>query len=250
MRILLVNLLFVTTQGALPHNELWYGGDFDGRGFLESGKNTAIEDARVYDNFFVEGPGYDIQYLFGNFLVAGPLPTQLYYEFRRNMGPGDGGKLLHSGTVAATNTATGRSGWGMTEWRVSGDMPEIELEQGHYWLTVAPVGNGTGNFYLSTTSGANSIGFPIGDGNSFYDQRSVSLRHSPLPGGYTEPNFDPTSEWLGIEKWDFSQGFGNNYWGARTRDALGHALRAWFACSPQAKMRLARRSIPGRLSEA
>ncbi|MGI8924078.1 MAG: PEP-CTERM sorting domain-containing protein [Fimbriimonadales bacterium] len=198
MKVPLVILLIAITPRAFTQTPLWYGGDFDGRGFLESGKNTAIEDARVYDNFLVTGTGFDVDWLFGNFLVDGPLPTQLYYEFRQNVGPGNGGELLYSGTVASTTVLTGRGGFGLLEWEVRGDITHIDLKPGHHWLAVAPVGDGTGHFYLSTTSGANSIGSPIGDGNSFYDSESLGA------------TFDPTSKWLGKGTWDFSLGFGND----------------------------------------
>ncbi|MGI8923264.1 MAG: hypothetical protein ACR2HJ_04365 [Fimbriimonadales bacterium] len=102
MKILLMMLLLAIAPGALAGTPWFYGGDFDGRGFLESARNTAIEDARVYDNFLNDIPGLEIDWVFGNFLVDGPLPTEVYYEIRQNMGPGNGGELLASGTGAAT----------------------------------------------------------------------------------------------------------------------------------------------------
>ena len=42
-----------------------------------------------------------------------------------------------------------------------------------YWLNVTPVGNGTGRFLNSTTSGANCVGTPCGnDGNAFFNSTS------------------------------------------------------------------------------
>ncbi|MBA3725589.1 MAG: hypothetical protein H0W86_03840 [Armatimonadetes bacterium] len=79
MNILLMILLLAIAPGALAQTPWFYGGDFDGRGLLESGRDTAIEDTRVYDNFLNDTPGAEIDWLFGNFLVDGPLPTQLYY---------------------------------------------------------------------------------------------------------------------------------------------------------------------------
>jgi len=191
-------LLFAVSPGAFAQAPWFYGGDFDGRGFLESGKSTAIEDARVYDNFQNDVHEAEIDWVFGNFLVDGPLPTQLYYEFRQGVEPGNGGELLHSGTVAATAVETLRGGFGMLEWHVRGDVPRIELAQGHTWFMAAPVGNGTGHYYLSTTSGRSGVGSPLGDGNSYYDSETFGA------------NFDPTSDWLGKGTWDFSVGFGND----------------------------------------
>jgi len=198
MKLLLMMLLLAIAPGAFAQTPVFYGGDFDGRGFLESGKNTAIGDARVYDNMQNDAPGLTVDWVFGNFLVDGPLPTEVYYEFRQKMGPGNGGELLASGTGAATVEITGRGGFGLTEWNVRGQIPRIDLDPGHYWFTVAPMGDGTGHYYLSTTSGDDGMGSPLGDGNSFYDSETFGA------------NFDPTSDWLGKGTWDFSLGFGNN----------------------------------------
>ena len=196
MKTLLSILLLATVASAPAQTPAFYGGSLDGRGFLESGKNTAIEDARVYDN--VDNDVLYVDWVFGNFLVDGPLPTQLYYEFRQGIEPGNGGVLLQSGTVAATTERTFRGAFGMLEWTVFGEIPRIELALERYWFTVSPVGEGSGHYFLSTTSGMDGIGSPIGDGNSFYDSETFGA------------NFDPTENWLGKGTWDFSLGFGNN----------------------------------------
>ena len=196
MKSSLLILLLATGASAPAQTPAFYGGDFDFRGFLESGKHTAIEDARVYDN--VDNDVLYVDWVFGNFLIDGPLPTQLYYEFRQGVEPGSGGELMQSGTVAATTEQTFRGAFGMLEWQVFGLIPRIELAPERYWFTVAPVGEGSGHYYLSTTSGRNGTGSPLGDGNSFYDSETFGA------------NFDPTGDWLGKGTWDFSLGFGNN----------------------------------------
>ncbi|HET6644854.1 MAG TPA: PEP-CTERM sorting domain-containing protein, partial [Fimbriimonadales bacterium] len=83
-------------------------------------------------------------------------------------------------------------------WKIYGDVPRFTLPNGDYWLSVTPVGDGTGNYYLPTTSGEFGIGEPLGDGNTFYDSKTFGA------------DFDPTTDWLGDDTWDFSMGFGNN----------------------------------------
>jgi hypothetical protein len=48
-------------------------------------------------------------------------------------------------------------------------LPMLPLGQ-HYWLNVTPVGNGTGRFFNSNTSGAHCVGTPCGnDQNAFFN---------------------------------------------------------------------------------
>ncbi|MGI8923146.1 MAG: hypothetical protein ACR2HJ_03740 [Fimbriimonadales bacterium] len=137
---------------AQPYGEQFYGGDLDFRAFLESGRNTAIEDARIYDNF--ETAGVVIEWVFANLLLEeDQAATQLFYEFRQNVGPGNGGDLVASGTVAAITFETGNIGFGMNEWQMYGDIPRLSLEHGHYWFSVTPVGNVAGHYYQPTTTG-------------------------------------------------------------------------------------------------
>ena len=189
-------LLLIAAAGA--NAQIWYGGDYEGGPALESGINTSIGDARVYDNYSEPLAGTTVDSVFGNFLVDGEIPNQIYYEFRENVSPGNGGQLLSFGTVDSTAAKTGRSGMQLAEWAFIAEIPRLQLEPGTYWMTIAPVGNGAGHYYLSTTSGFNGIGAPLGDGNSYYD--SISLAAS----------FDPTTVWLGAGIWDFSMGFSNH----------------------------------------
>jgi hypothetical protein len=180
---------------AQPYGEAFDGGWPDGRAYLESGINTAVEDARIYDNFQYQGV---VSWVFGRFLIDKPAASLLYYEFRQNVGPGDGGDLLVSGTVPATMFDTGVISLGLKVWLIYGDIPRLTFEPGDYWLSVTPVGDGTGNYYLPTTDGHSGEGGPLGDGNTFYDSKTFGA------------DFDPTTDWLGDDTWDFSMGFGNN----------------------------------------
>jgi hypothetical protein len=175
---------------AQPWGEVFHGGSPDGRAYLESGINTAVEDARIYDNFQYQGV---VSWVFGNFAIDKPAVSQLYYEFRQNVGPGDGGDLIASGTVTASVLKLG-----FKDWKIYGDIPKLTLTLGEYWFTVTPVGDPDRHYYLPTTSGHNGIGEPLGDGNTFYDSKTFGA------------DFDPTTDWLGDDTWDFSMGFGNN----------------------------------------
>ena len=184
---------------AQPYGEAFDGGWPDGRAYLESGINTAIEDARIYDNFEYNGTHLVVSWVFGRFLIDKPAASQLYYEFRQNVGPGNGGDLLVSGTVPATMFDTGVIGiGGLKVWLIYGEIPRLDLGHGEYWFSVTPVGDGTGNYYLPTTDGHSGQGQPLGDGNTFYDSKTFGA------------DFDPTTDWLGDDTWDFSMGFGNN----------------------------------------
>jgi hypothetical protein len=175
---------------------LFYGGDFDGRNGLANERNTVVSDARVYDNFMVTGPGWLVSALFSNNLVVEPLnPQQAYWEIRSGVSTGNGGTLVASGTSGVTKTATGRSGFGLSEYKfkTTGDLG-LALAPGMYWYTVVPIGAGQGRSFQSTTSGANGVGGPLGDGMSYFD--------SPFFGF----NFDDTQNLLGPGPWDFSGG--------------------------------------------
>ncbi|MGI8923203.1 MAG: PEP-CTERM sorting domain-containing protein [Fimbriimonadales bacterium] len=196
----LTTILFMAVLMALsvhaaaqPYGELFYGGNMDNRAFLESGRNTAIEDARIYDNFEIPGGHYVIEWVFGNFLIDKPVASQLYYEFRQNVGPGNGGDLIASGTEPAAMLEIG-----FNHWKIYADIARLSLEPGHYWFSVTPVGDGTGHYYLPTTDGDGGTGQPLGDGNTYYDSDTFGAE------------FDPTTVWLGKDTWDFSMGFGNN----------------------------------------
>lgn len=119
------------------------------------------------------------------------------FEIRSGVSEGNGGTVVFSGSgLAETQTATGRSWQGWTEYTVEIDSLNLFLTPGEYWLVVRSVTSGCGGgWYLSqagTTLGANSIGKPIGDGNSYFKS-----------GSY---NFVQTGQFLGAGAWDFSFG--------------------------------------------
>jgi hypothetical protein len=197
------------TQGAEAQVTMWYNGDFNGVNGLANEKSTTTSQASVYDNFVVTtATGWDVSDVFSNNLMSTNV-TGATWEIRSGVSAGNGGTLVASGmTLTPTVTATGRSGFGFTEYqvKVSGlnvHLPQLPAGQ-FYWLNVTPIGDGTGRSFDSDTSGANAIGVPPGnDQNAFFDSTdfaavflptsdpsigqpsdfSMGLIHQPLGGG-------------------------------------------------------------------
>jgi len=72
----------------------------------------------------------------------------------------------------------------------------IRLAPGTYWLTVAPVGFGSGRSFIATSDGRNGIGLsPAAKGNSFWDSTYFysSFAKTPSVFGFS-PDFS-----MGIE---------------------------------------------------
>jgi hypothetical protein len=175
---------------------LFYGGNFDMRNGLASEINTAISDARTYDDFNVpEGQICTVTAVFGEFL-ASALWTTALWEVRSGAGVHDGGKIVASGTDPADRVLTGRDAFGFLEWRATATVEPFDLTEGTYHLTVAPVDNGAGRAFVSTTSGMNGIGDPLANGNSLFDSTFFLF------------NFEDTENpgLLGPGPWDFAFG--------------------------------------------
>lgn len=134
--------------------QLWYNGDLDRFDGLWSGSNASVS-AYTYDNFVVTGAGWTINSIFGNFLSNGSWSTASY-EIRTGISVGNGGTIVTSGTgVAATQTATGNTAFGLTEYLTTISGLSIFLNPGTYWLGIAPISTGSSGIYVATTSGAN-----------------------------------------------------------------------------------------------
>jgi hypothetical protein len=204
----------MTGLAGIPGNTLWYNGNFDGNDGLSNEINSAVADARVFDNFVVpSGQTWSLAGVFSNNLLTSdfdhdasgnPTPvTQANWTIRTGVSIGDGGTIVAGGTGAATEVPTGRSFTDpilgvLTENTilVSG-LSGILLDPGTYWLQVTPVAPnpGVGQSFESTTSGAGAIGTPPGnDGNSFFDSSSFGA------------DFVSASDFLGLSPADFSEG--------------------------------------------
>jgi hypothetical protein len=200
-RVLLV-LALVALLGVAPAvaDTLWYNGNFDYVNGLANAINmdSSISPSAVYDDFIVPvaSGGWYVNTVWSNNLMDVTGITSASWEIRSGVSAGNGGTLVASGLSTATQTATGRSSDPYLEYKIQVSGLNVKLDPGTYWLSVSPVGSGTGLSYNSTTSGASAVGQPPGnDGNSFFDSTLF---------GYV---FEPTSTFFGSSL-DFSMGVG------------------------------------------
>jgi hypothetical protein len=143
----------------------FYGGDFDPDDPNANGLANETDaivggspyGAATYQNFsFSEST--TVIGLFSNNL-SGLNPSTGYWEIRRGVSEGNGGTLVASGTGAITQTATGRSGFGLTEYRDEIDHVNIAFEAGEYWMAVVPNDpNNANRSFNSNTFGMNAVG--------------------------------------------------------------------------------------------
>ena len=181
---------------------LWYTGDFDGNNAIYNAVVPSVQQAYVYDEFIIPaGETWSITGVFSNDLMD-TTTSSAYWEIRSGVSAGVGGQLLDSGTDAATQTATGKTGFGFTEYTVAvSGLSGLTLGPGNYWLTVAPVvGSVNDNSDISTTSGAGAIGVQPGAGGNSYVDGSY---YYALNGGN---DFEPASNYNSGSAVDFSMG--------------------------------------------
>jgi len=173
---------------------VWFNGGFDNRNGLASERNTQVSDARVYDDFSLPSGYNQVTGLLGQFYLSAVLVNApVYWEIRQGAAPGTGGTLIASGTQGgATYTSIG-SGFGFTiyEIRMKLDTPVTLESNTVYWMTMAPVGNGSGRAFVCTTNGAGAIGSPIGGSDGLFDSAyfSVSWGAAANIVGTGEANF-------------------------------------------------------------
>jgi hypothetical protein len=176
---------------------LFYGGDFDYRNAGSCQEGGAVSDSRVYDNFMLSSPA-TITDVFGDFLDSSAGGgTSAYWDIRSGVSEGVGGTVVAGGFVSpATMRLFGRNYFGIAERRYDVAVSGVTLSANTmYWLTVAPDLSGlAGDTFLTTTSGANGVGGPLGDGNSFWDSTTFNK------------NMTGTTNMLGAGTWDFSLG--------------------------------------------
>jgi hypothetical protein len=162
--------LNTTAIAQAPPGSLWYNGDFNGVGYHANGHNTSDPPDAVHDDFNVTSTGWNITAIFSDDLLS-TVVTGAIWEIRSGCSEGNGCTLVAAGsTPTPTVTPTGRSGFGYLEYTVEITGLHINLAPGTYWLSVTPLGNGSGHSFNTTTSGANCLGTPCGnDGNSWFD---------------------------------------------------------------------------------
>ena len=158
-------LFFATFANAqCGSNCLFYGGDFDPNNPNANGlanENDAIVGgnpygAGVYQNVIVDQT-WNVTTMFTNNLSQLD-PTAGYWEVRSGLSEGNGGTLVASGTGPMTQTPTGRSGFGYTEYRDSVGLNLI-VPPGSYGHLVVPICTQcNGRSFESNTFGLNKVG--------------------------------------------------------------------------------------------
>lgn len=192
---------------------LFYGGDFLFNPlyppFLANGlaneSTTFVPGtpygAAVWVPFTVPaGKGWDVTGLFTNnlssFGVLDQTPntpaSAAYYSVNQAVAAGSPGNVIAAGIGAATSTATGRSGFGLSEFTIQVTGLSFTLAPGNYWMTVVPICTNPANtycggiFFLSDVEflnmlPSNAFGPAEPVSNSFFD--------SPIFGTVFEPTY-------------------------------------------------------------
>ncbi|MCC6151955.1 MAG: hypothetical protein IT461_17025, partial [Planctomycetes bacterium] len=160
---------------ALGGSVLFYGGDADLVDGTVNGRGYAVpNDVFVYEDFTVPaGQTWTVTQLFSNNYMTAPTGTQADWEIRTGVATGTGGTLVGSGTgLNVSMYPTGRSAFGYTEYTVITHLATAQvLTAGTYFVGVRPVSTSfTGNVYVSTTSGTNGVGSPLGNDLAFGNQ--------------------------------------------------------------------------------
>ncbi len=124
---------------------LSYSGDFNPNNSNANGlsneNDLIIPDSHIYTPFLVENKnGATVTGLFVNSLdtVGVEDPAQDPWDIRQFITNGNGGKDIATGTAKSTDTPTGRTGFGLTEYTHLVTFQAVTLPKGKYFLNVTP----------------------------------------------------------------------------------------------------------------
>ncbi len=189
-------LAMMTTSMAAGQN-CFYGGDFDFRSAVSSDRNTRVSESWVFDD--VEWSGGEVSRIRAHFVTDRDtgVPVAGDVAIYRGMAEGIWGERvvdIRDATDGLSWLLTGRQHVGRDEYELRFNV-RFDLPPGSYHVGVRPVGTGTGQNWISSTSGENSEGAPIGNGNSFFQS---------LHFGYAVPT--DVQNLIGQGVWDFSLG--------------------------------------------
>ena len=165
-----IALLLLLVVAAVP---LWadiYTGDFDPNNHNANAlanENDAIiggmpYGAATYENFVETSSVWVIGFSTNNLMSIAPQGA--YWELRSGVSEGNGGTIIASGTSTGsyfTSTPTGRSDFGLTEYRNHADIGDffIPLDPGMYWYAVVPQApDQSGRSFNTNTFGLNGHG--------------------------------------------------------------------------------------------
>jgi len=125
---------------------LFYTGDFDSNNSNANGlaneADLLVADSHIYTAIpFFQKNGSSVTGLFENSLdsVGVEDPAQDTWDIRRGVSSGNGGTSVASGSAKSTDTPTGRSGFGLTEYTHLVKFSAVTItKRGHYWTNVTP----------------------------------------------------------------------------------------------------------------
>jgi hypothetical protein len=175
---------------------LYYSGDFDPNDVNANGlaneNDASISDPRVYTPVTPNAP----------WLVTGLLentlsqltPTTITWEIRTGVSEGNGGTVYASGSGAPTQTATGRSAFGYTEYTDFVSTSPILLQAGvTYWINVTPVCTACGGRAFESNvppgTAANHVGPANVVDNSFFNSAFFGANFTNADNEGTFPLF-------------------------------------------------------------
>jgi hypothetical protein len=182
----------------------FYGGDFDPNNPNAKGlanETDAIVEgspygAATYQNFTLAFDAFAAGLFTNN--LSGLNPATGYWEIRTGVSDGNGGTLVASGTGAMIHTPTGRTGFGLTEYRDEVDGLNVSLSGGvEYWMAVVPNDpNNPNRSFNSNTFGANSVGTQQSN-EQFWNSASFGANFT---NANTQGVFQTFSQGVGLEQ--------------------------------------------------
>jgi hypothetical protein len=181
----------------------FYGGDFDANNGNANGLTNETDaivggspyGSAIFQNFIVNGNDFTVGGLATNNL-SGLNPATAYWEIRSGISEGNGGNLIASGTGATSNQATGRSGFGFTEY--TNFVGGLNVTLSHtppdniYWFAVVPNDPNNGNrSFNSNTFGANrvQIGLSTQDDRQFWNSAFFGVNYTNANNAGVFPSF-------------------------------------------------------------
>jgi hypothetical protein len=173
---------------------LWYNGDADGANSYTNQDNGQAQQV-IYSQFNTLG-GWLVTRVWSNDIFSNgpPASTTASWEIRANMPTG---ALIASGDSPATLTPTGFTVNGLPEYTVQVSGLNVALTPGTYWLAVYPDNTNGGIASNDTTSGANAIGTPPGNGDTYLWKGSG---HPTPPGpSFSDANFNTSAGVGGLQ---------------------------------------------------
>jgi len=182
-----------------PAGVCWFNGTLDFRNGFSSERNTLVSDSWTFDD--VDFPGGAVTGFTGNALPnIGTTFSGCDIIVYSGMSEGNFGTLMGgvNDVTDYTLTLTGNNAFGRDEYLLEANLggSAFNLAAGTYHVGIRMVGQGNGQCFWVTTSGAGAIGTPPGNnGNAFFQSNFFGY---PLPTG--------AQNVFGAGTWDVSYG--------------------------------------------